>query len=105
MSALARPTTPADAFKLSVRAAGPNNPRQYWIENDHLRLEDHDREYVSFSGFYGMHGPEMFAAAPEMAELLWQYRDDLRHPPAPDSIERRLEAINALLSRIEGGEA
>jgi hypothetical protein len=44
----------------------------------------------------------LIACAPEMAEMLWQYRNDLRHPPAPDSIERRLEAINALLSRIEG---
>jgi phenylalanyl-tRNA synthetase beta subunit len=29
----------------------------------------------------------------ELTELVVQYRDDLKHPPAPDSIKRRLEQI------------
>lgn len=33
----------------------------------------------------------------KMRELLWQYRSDMRHPPASDSRLRRIEAINAVL--------
>jgi hypothetical protein len=29
----------------------------------------------------------------ELTDLAVQYRDDLRHPPAPDSVKRRLERI------------
>lgn len=40
---------------------------------------------------------------PEMKELLalvYQYRDDLRYPPNPDSRERRLARINAFLGSV-----
>lgn len=33
--------------------------------------------------------------------LAIQYRDDLRHPPSGDSIDRRVEAVNTLLSDSE----
>ena len=90
--------TPADALKLKVRAA-EGYPYQFWIENDHMRLENHDREYVSFSGFYGRHGPEMFAAAPEMAKLLRK----LRFAHLPGEWDAAVAEVDALLSRIEGG--
>lgn len=32
-----------------------------------------------------------------MRQLLWQYRNDMRYPPAADSKARRIEAINAVL--------
>lgn len=35
----------------------------------------------------------------ELLALVYQYRDDLRHPPAPDSRERRLEAIEAAIAK------
>lgn len=38
----------------------------------------------------------------EARKLACQYRDDLRHPPTPDSRERRLRAIEAVISKIEG---
>lgn len=37
------------------------------------------------------------AAMNEAYQLICQYRDDLLHPPAPDSKERRLKRINAAL--------
>lgn len=107
----ARPETPADALKLKVRAAGGDNPRQFWVENDHMRLEDYGREYVSFSGFYGTHGPEVFAAAPEMAEALRAFvaKIDLavlcENDLAMSSLADELRTALTLLSRIEGGEA
>lgn len=33
----------------------------------------------------------------ECKALLWQYRDDMRYPPAPDSRKRRIEAVDAVL--------
>lgn len=36
----------------------------------------------------------------ELMGWLYQYRDDLRYPPAPDSVERRLAAIGALILKI-----
>lgn len=44
----------------------------------------------------------LIAAAPDLLTLAYQYRDDLRHPPAPDSRERRLEAIEAAIRKAEG---
>lgn len=38
----------------------------------------------------------------ECRQLLWQYRDDMRHPPAPDSKLRRIDAINAVLGEAIG---
>jgi len=40
-------------------------------------------------------------AIDELMRLAWQYRNDLRHPPARDSISRRLEWINKTLDKIE----
>ncbi len=37
--------------------------------------------------------------APELIALAFQYRDDLRHPPTGDSIQRRLEAIEAVIQK------
>jgi hypothetical protein len=41
----------------------------------------------------------LIAAAPDLLTLIYQYRDDLRHPPAPDSRESRLEAIEAAIAK------
>lgn len=40
----------------------------------------------------------------ELVHLVIQYRDDLRRPPSSDSVERRLAAINAVLSKWNGGQ-
>lgn len=37
------------------------------------------------------------AAMNEAYQLICQYRNDLLHPPAPDSKERRLKWINAAI--------
>lgn len=41
------------------------------------------------------------ASAAELLSLAFQYRDDLHHPPAADSVQRRLQAIEAVLSKAE----
>jgi hypothetical protein len=41
----------------------------------------------------------LIVAAPDLLEIAFQYRSDLRHPPAPDSVERRLKAIDAAISK------
>lgn len=44
----------------------------------------------------------LLAAAPDLLALAIQYRDDLRRPPSPDSVERRLRAINAAITKATG---
>lgn len=44
----------------------------------------------------------LIASAPELLKLAAQYRDDLHHPPSPDSKQRRLAAIEAVISKAEG---
>jgi hypothetical protein len=38
----------------------------------------------------------------ELLALAIQYRDDLRRPPSPDSVERRLQAVNAAIAKATG---
>ena len=45
------------------------------------------------------------AIAAKLLQLAFQYRDDLHHPPAPDSLERRLQAIEAAIAKAEGRAA
>lgn len=45
--------------------------------------------------------PQGYAALrDEMVTAIYQYRDDLRHPPAPDSRERRLAWIDGIIARL-----
>ena len=41
----------------------------------------------------------LIVCAPAMLAALYQYRDDLRYPPAPDSVKRRLAMIEALIAK------
>lgn len=67
-----RKTDPS-ALLLTVTPAG--GPRQFNIENNWLRIEDWDNEYVNFGGYFGVHGPHLFAAAPELLAALITLRD------------------------------
>jgi hypothetical protein len=42
------------------------------------------------------------AASPELLELARQYLNDMRHPPAPDSRERRVSLIEKVIAKAEG---
>jgi hypothetical protein len=44
--------------------------------------------------------PGFISKAPAMLDALLQYRDDMKWPPKPDSCERRVEMIDAILARI-----
>ena len=41
-------------------------------------------------------------AALELFDLVLQYRNDLYHPPTPDSRERRLAAIASVIAKVTG---
>ncbi len=57
---------------------------------------DHDMEYARDNS---RENARLIAAAPDLFALVLQYRDDLRHPPAPNSVTRRLEAVNAAIAK------
>lgn len=45
---------------------------------------------------------KLLVAAPELFDLVLQYRNDLHHPVAPDSRERRIAAIDAAIAKVTG---
>lgn len=44
----------------------------------------------------------LIAAAPELLALAYQYANDMRYPPAADSRQRRLMAIEAAITKATG---
>ena len=44
--------------------------RQFIIQPQEYESEDFGDAYVCFSGYFGNHGPHVFAAAPELLESL-----------------------------------
>jgi len=64
---------------------------------------------VKIASTYGVDGDiwgaanaRLIAEAPNLLALVIQYRDDLRRPPSPDSVERRLQAVNAAIAKATG---
>lgn len=55
-----------DPADLQVRHCGDSAPRQFSIENGPGILEDFDSQYFNVSGFFGVHEPSTFAAAPQL---------------------------------------
>lgn len=47
----------------------------------------------------------VWKAIDECKQLLWQYRNDMRWTPAPDSKLRRIDAINAVLGERSASHA
>ncbi len=59
---------------LTVNRRSDDNDRQFevvsdWENPDHHNVKWEDR-YVSFSGYFGSHGPHVFAAAPDLYAAL-----------------------------------
>lgn len=67
-------------------------------------FDPEDRPEVIAGNARQMADLRLIAAAPELLALVIQYRDDLHFPPAADSIERRLTAINAAIAKATGGK-
>jgi hypothetical protein len=59
----------------------------------------HDGQVVATTAGQSL---DLIVAAPDLLALVIQYRDDLRHPPTPDSVTRRLQAIDAAIARATG---
>lgn len=81
----------------------PDGPG-YYAE---IYVLDEDREPIILADFNdgipsGRANGRLMAVAPELLDALFQYRDDLRHRPPPDSIERRLDMIEKLIAKVEG---
>ena len=51
----------------------PRGHGQFEIRNTHPPVRDWDREYVSVSGSFGPHSPELFAAAPELLSIVRRF--------------------------------
>lgn len=69
-------------------------PDQYIVENNFSDLGGTFFErYVCFSGYFGSHGPHVFAAGPALYEALLEARGALKS---------KLEVIDAALAKARG---
>jgi hypothetical protein len=78
----------------------PDGPGRY----ADIYVTGEDREPIVLAEFNdslpeGRANATLMVAAPDMLAALYQYRSDMRHPPAPDSRERRIEMIDALIAK------
>jgi hypothetical protein len=61
----------SEELKLTVRTALGRDQRQFAIESNHCELDgEFEDRYVLFSGYFGPYKPELFAAAPDLLEVL-----------------------------------
>ena len=48
-----------------------------------------------------MANARLIGAAPDLLDLAYQYRNDMRYPPAADSRERRIALIESVLAKLD----
>lgn len=63
-------TTKPEDLLCKVSRSFEGGPDQAEVVNNHSKLREFDAEYVAFSGFFGTHGPDVFAAAPELLQAV-----------------------------------
>lgn len=81
--------------------------RQFAIRSDfHRRPGEWDDVYVEFSGYFGSYGPHLFAAAPELSELVRRGRQKLATYvgiyPGDKELQSLLRDWDSALARAEG---
>jgi hypothetical protein len=78
--------------------------RQFDIVSDYEITDgevDLDR-YVAFSGYFGSHGPNMYAAAPEMLAVLQGIHDMLIHDVSYEGRMSMRSILRAAIAKAEG---
>lgn len=82
--------------KEKLEAFPTGHPNQFEVRNNFNELAgDWDESYVTFSGYFGKHGPHVFAAAPDLLDAL----EDIL---AADS-KRTRDQARAAISKAKGG--
>lgn len=83
-----------------------SEPRQFAINNLPIELgtRDWNDVYVSFSGYFGIHGPQVFAAAPVLLEAL-QEMVEFFQPNAWGSSTNRTDALAKARTAIDKANA
>ena len=74
------------------------NAQTEQFERDYyLKCDEQERDRKDAAAFMGKRDADMLV----LTELAHQYLSDLRYPPSPDSKERRIERINAVLKEVQ----
>lgn len=96
--------TQKPTLTLTVETRPDCEPNQAMITSNFENIEgDWGDIYVRFSGFFGHYGPEMFAAAPDLADALESLLKMPDYDGTPEVSRIRLKAKNkakAALKRI-----
>ncbi len=62
----------------------------------YLKCDEHERDLNDAAAYMGKRDAQIQL----LTELAHQYLSDLRYPPSPDSKERRIERIEAVLKEV-----
>lgn len=89
-------------FDLLPRVSRREPSGQATITNNHRGLQDWDREYVEFGGFFGTHGPDVFAAAPELLVALTALRNECSGTPRPSTLKALLANADLAIAKATG---
>lgn len=76
-------------------------PEQFWIKDIVEPAPDkgYIKNIVSFSGYFGSHGPHLFAAAPDLLTALKEARDALNGAPNTVGLHSQ---IDDAIAKAEG---
>lgn len=90
-----------DYKSCELRVVPTAYPEQFWIKDIVEPAPDkgYIKNIVSFSGYFGSHGPHLFAAAPEMYELLHELIDTEGMCSGTSSWADRVRSV---ISKAEG---
>ena len=80
-----------------------------WVASETTVFADRTRAQVVASTDVGnastadkVKRAQLIAAVNDLLDLAIQYRNDLRHPVSPDSLDRRIAAIDAAIAKATG---
>lgn len=90
----------ADAFDGGI----DDDERAEWEAKPFVAIEAERRTVMRAHDLFEMRpaNARLIAVAPELLDLVLQYRNDLWYPPSPDSIDRRLDAIARVVDKVLG---
>jgi hypothetical protein len=91
------------ASNINVRK-GPHG--QFRLEELPDDMVNWDENYVSFSGYFGLYGPHVFAAAPDLQDACMAYINLMESPtePTEDELLAVYDMMHAAAAKAQGGQ-
>ena len=84
-----------------IKASG--EPCHFSIDGNHKTYKNFNAEYFSISGFFGEHGPHVFAAAPDLLDAASALIADVRaRYPGEELRCEYMRGLDAAIAKAKG---